>query len=209
MQGIEFTLAIIITITVALLIVLALRPEFTREPQGKALAFVGLFLLPALTLWTGTSVHIERSKKTEFCLSCHVMEDHGKSLYVDDNEFLAAIHYQNNMVPADKACFTCHTSYTMYGDLTAKLRGMRHVFVNYIGGAPEELELYTPYQNRECLHCHENARGFLEDSAHSEEDTTMASMLAGRMSCMELGCHDVAHGIDEFEDVDFWERPRP
>ena len=206
MAGMELFLAIIIAIAMVMLLILIVRPQLTREPQGKVLAFVGLVLFPGLTLWLGTSVHIERSKKTEFCISCHVMEDYGKSLYVDDDEFLAAVHYQNQLVDADKACFTCHTDYTMYGDLTSKMRGLKHVFVNYWGEIPEEPELYTPYQNRECLHCHGDSRRFHEESAHHEEEDTMENMMSEKMSCMELGCHDVAHGIDEFEDVDFWER---
>lgn len=183
---------------------LAARPQVTRERTGRVLAFFVLVLLPAVALQAGATAHLERSKTTEFCLTCHVMEDHGKSLWVDDSEFLAATHFQNALVPPEKACFTCHTDYTMYGDVTAKLRGLRHVLANYSGRIPETLELYQPYNNRECLHCHAEARSFLAESAHAEEDTTLASLLAGRTSCMESGCHDVAHGVDELEEVEFW-----
>lgn len=188
---------------------LALRPHATRERTGKVLAFFILILLPGLALQAGALAHLERSKATDFCLSCHVMEEHGRSLWVDDPEFLAATHYQNAFVPQDKACFTCHTDYTMYGGVASKLRGLRHVLAYYSRRFPETLELYAPYKNRECLHCHAGSRGFLAESAHTEEDTTMASMLAGRMSCLEGGCHDVAHGIDELEEVEFWNPRRP
>ena len=73
---------------------LALRPQLTRERPGKLLAFVVLFLLPLVALQAGGLAHLERSKSTEFCLSCHVMEPHGRSLEVDDPELevrLAAI----------------------------------------------------------------------------------------------------------------------
>ena len=48
----------------------------------------------------------------------------------------AGQHYQNNRIPRDKACFTCHTDYTLFGDAKAKLRGLRHVYVNYLGRSP-------------------------------------------------------------------------
>ena len=186
------------------LLVLIFRPAMTRERGGKMLAFLLILVFPVLALQVGANVHLEHSKSTEFCLGCHEMEVYGKSMHVDDEEFMAAVHYQNARVPQEKACFTCHTDYTMYGDMTAKLRGLRHVLVHYSGRTPEEIELYQPYNNRECLHCHGEARSFLEESAHSEEDTTMTSLLGNRMSCMESGCHDVAHGVDELEDYEMW-----
>lgn len=186
------------------LLVLIFRPAMTRERGGRMLAFLLILVFPILALQVGANVHLEHSKSTEFCLGCHEMEVYNKSLHVDDEEFLAAVHYQNARVPQEKACFTCHTDYTMYGDVTAKLRGLRHVLVHYTGQTPEEIELYQPYNNRECLHCHGEARSFLEESAHTEEDTTMTSLLANRMSCLESGCHDVAHGVDELEDYEMW-----
>src|SRR5215468_10225251 len=106
----------IIVISVVLVALIVVRPGITVGKGGKILAFVSLFVFPILSGGAGISEHMERSKKTEFCLSCHTMADHGKSLYVDDPSFLAAAHYQNNRVPRDQACFTCHTDYTMFGN---------------------------------------------------------------------------------------------
>src|SRR5689334_21875769 len=88
-------------IELILVLALALRPESTRQPGGKILAFVGIFLLPALGLWQGFSAHVEQAKRTEFCLSCHIMEPYGRSLRVDDDEFVPAAHFQNNRIPRD------------------------------------------------------------------------------------------------------------
>jgi nitrate/TMAO reductase-like tetraheme cytochrome c subunit len=179
----------------------------TRQPSGRILAFAGIFLLPALALSMGFSTHLERFKHKEFCASCHVMDSYHRSLLVDDEEFLPALHYQNRWVPRDKACYTCHTSYALLGDVQSKLRGLRHLGVQYFGSVPDTLKLYEPYHNRECLHCHEGGRRFEVVDAHTETDTTLASMLANRTSCMASGCHDVAHNVGELEEVEFWQEP--
>jgi cytochrome c-type protein NapC len=195
-------------LTVASLIYLAMRPEATRGVAGKAYAFLLIFLGPSLALFAGASAHLERSKSTQFCLSCHVMEPYGKSLLVDDKEFLAAQHYQNNRVPRDHACYTCHTDYVMFGPVRSKLRGLRHVYVNYFGSAPDTIHLYTPYNNRECLHCHLGSRSFEESSGHQDEESPMKAIKAGSISCLSAGCHDVAHNVRELADAKFW-KPVP
>jgi cytochrome c-type protein NapC len=69
---------------------------------------------------------------------------------------LAAAHFQNHRVPADEACYTCHTNYAMFGGMKAKIGGLRHIYVYYLGKPPQpaDIKLYEPYNNRECLHCH-------------------------------------------------------
>src|ERR1700722_1351005 len=141
-------LLICFTAIVAVLgLLTALRPELTRARGGKILAFVALCILPVLAMWAGVNEHLERSTSTQFCLSCHVMANFGKSLYVDDKSYIPAVHFQNNRVPREHACFTCHTDYTMFGDSIAKLRGLHHVMVQYFGTIPkpEDIKLYTPY----------------------------------------------------------------
>ncbi len=71
-------------VTAILLLTFVLRPSITGTKGGKILAFFALFLLPVLCLGVGTTYHIDRSKQTTFCLSCHEMEPYGKSLLVDD-----------------------------------------------------------------------------------------------------------------------------
>ncbi|MEP7026997.1 MAG: NapC/NirT family cytochrome c [Candidatus Eisenbacteria bacterium] len=194
----------LLVVSLALLLFLAVRPSVTRGPGGRALAFLGVFLLPGITLFAGFEQHMESSKTKQFCMTCHVMRDYGKSLMVDDNEYIPAVHYQNNYVPREKACFTCHTDYAMYGDLRAKLRGLRHLYVQYVGTVPDTIKLYTPFQNRECLHCHGESRKFLANSGHHDDDTTMVAMQSGRLSCMASGCHDVAHDVHELKGAPMW-----
>jgi len=198
----------VFAVTALFAIVLAARPDLTRQRAGKMLAFVALIVLPALTASLGFAEHWERSKTKQFCLSCHVMEPYGKSLYVNDNEYVPAVHFQNNFVPADHACYTCHTSYALYGSLQAKMNGLRHLYVYYTHSAPDTIKLYHPYNNRECLHCHGESRKFAAADAHKDTDTTFAAITQGRVSCLESGCHDVAHEVHSLQDVEFWPGPQ-
>jgi cytochrome c-type protein NapC len=196
-------------ITILLLVMLIAKPSLTRAPGGKVLAFVALFLAPALAVLAGGADHVERSKRTSFCLSCHVMEQYGRSLHVDDAEFIPAVHYQNNYVPRDEACYTCHTDYVIYGTLKSKLRGLRHIAVQYFGTIPDTIKLYKPYQNRECLHCHAGARKFLKSGVHRGEENFFADVASGKRSCLESGCHDVAHNVHEIANATFWKEGQP
>ena len=197
-------LAVLTLVTIALAALVALRPALTAARGGKVLAFLALLVLPLAMTALGLSSHMERSKSTEFCLSCHVMEPYGKSLRVDDAAFVPASHFQNNRVPPDRACFTCHTDYTLFGDAKAKLRGLRHVYVNYLAGPPEKIALYEPYNNRECLHCHAGARTFEESELHVEIRDELG---ANQTSCLE--CHDAAHNVHELEGKPLWKEVEP
>lgn len=201
---------VLIGITILLVLLVALRTELTRAVRGKVLAFAALFLLPALAVSQGFSTHMETAKTTEFCLSCHIMEPYGRSLTIDDPSYVPAVHYQNHLVPTEQACFTCHTTYTLFGDYQAKVRGLRHLYVHYLGSEPkpEDIKLYTPYSNRECLHCHLGMRKFEEAEAHKRAPTMLADMKANRLSCTASDCHEFIHDVGNLGDNTFW-KPEP
>lgn len=183
-------------VALVLILLVVLRPSMTRERGGKLLVFLAVVVVPLTITWIGTRTHLEHSKSTHFCLSCHAMEPYGRSLGIDDTDYLPAGHYQNKRIPREDGCYTCHTTYTMFGDFQAKLRGMKHVYVNYFGTVPEKLKLYEPYRNRECLYCHGGARAFeeLEDHADSRAD-----LEADALSCLD--CHDLVHGVEELDEL--------
>ena len=188
---------------VGLLVAVGKRPELLERVRGRLLGMVAFAMLPGLVLAGGLGSHLERSKTTSFCLSCHVMEPYGKSLLVDDSERLAAAHFQNRRIDREHACYTCHTTYTMYGPVKAKVAGLRHIWRYYVAGYPEKLELREPYQNRECLHCHGGARSYEESDAHADD---LADLAANKTSCLE--CHSEAHGVDSLATSPAWkERP--
>jgi nitrate/TMAO reductase-like tetraheme cytochrome c subunit len=195
-----------IATVLALAVLLAVRAELTRARGGKILAFVVLFIAPVLAVSLGYSEHMERAESTEFCLSCHVMHDFGQSLYVDDPSYIPATHFQNNLVPRDHACYTCHTDYTMFGTVHAKLRGLRHVYIQYLGKipAPADIKLYTPFNNRECLHCHAGMRAFEEHPKHSKTPEIMQQIMSNQLSCMTSKCHDTVHDVGTLKDATFW-----
>ncbi len=199
MSYVNAGLVAVVLVAIALIALVALRPSLTTARGGRILAFLAFLVLPMLATAMGLSAHMEQSKSTEFCLSCHVMEPYGRSLRVDDAAWLPAQHFQNNRVPRDRACFTCHTDYTLFGDAKAKLRGLRHVYVYYLGAVPEKIQLYEPYSNRECLHCHAGARTFEESDLHKEMRVDLGS---NTTSCME--CHDAVHNVGELEGKPLW-----
>ena len=143
--------------------------------------------------WTMASAlqSLEDMKQVDFCGSCHVMEGYLASLNADDSDSIPAVHYLNNYVPRHKACYECHTEYTIFGGVKAKLNGLKHVWVNYVAGAPEKIALYRPYANRDCLRCHGPAARFQAVEEHGDE---MDAIKSGEVSCLE--CHDVGHILD-------------
>jgi cytochrome c-type protein NapC len=195
-----------VVVTIVLAVLVAVRAELTRARGGKVFAFLALFILPVLAVWGGFSEQMQRSTSTQFCLSCHVMTDFGRSLYVNDPSYVPARHFQNNFVPRDHACFTCHTDYTMFGDYRAKWRGVHHVLVEYFGTVPKpvDIKLYSPYNNRECLHCHLGARRYEEASEHHKDPTMLARAASNELSCMASNCHDIVHDVDTLKDASFW-----
>lgn len=205
MTSVGFGVALAALVAGVLAAALALRPSWTSGSRGWLLSFLGLFLLPVAVTWAGVSVHLEEAKSTEFCLSCHEMQPYGASLRADRADWLPASHYQNRRVSRDTACYDCHTDYTMFGDVSAKLRGAKHVWVHYFGDIPPtgEIELYTPYQNRECLHCHGGARVFEESILHAD---ILGELERGEVSCLD--CHGEVHHVTELDGVETWE-PAP
>lgn len=190
MPGPGTLVVLLAVVTLILVVALAFRPDLARNGGGRIFAFLVLLMLPVFGGFLAGWRHLDHSTSTSFCLSCHIMEPYGASLE-SETPSLAAAHYQNNRVPRDEACYSCHTDYTMYGDLAAKWRGLQHVWVYYVGGAPEpqDIQLYVPYRNRECLHCHEGARSFEELPLHAGD--IREALATNELSCLD--CHAVAH----------------
>jgi len=182
------------------------RVKLTRSREGKMLAFLALFALPIMAAWTGFSEQMDRAESTKFCLSCHVMEGFGQSLYIDDPSYVPARHFQNNRIPRDQACFTCHTEYTMFGPVKAKIRGLRHLYVQYIKGPPQPaaIKLYDPFPNSECLHCHLGARVFEEAAPHNKTSDLLSRIKSNQLSCTSSGCHEFIHDVASLKDDKFW-----
>jgi cytochrome c-type protein NapC len=167
---------------------------------GRVVLLAGVVAVPLLLSVGNISYGVAESSRTRFCLSCHEMQPLGKSLFVDDKQALAAVHYQSRLVDRDTTCYSCHKDYALFGDVKAKLNGLRHVWAHYVTGVPEKLALYQPYPNANCLHCHDDARRFLEQPAHQP---VLEAVQSGSRSC--LTCHRVAHDMSKVEAHSFWQ----
>ncbi|MEO6120316.1 MAG: NapC/NirT family cytochrome c [Terriglobales bacterium] len=198
------------SIAIAMLLIgtLVARPAITASRGGKMLAFIALFLMPVVLAAGGARVHLETSKKTSFCLSCHIMKPYGVSLRADDPTYLAAAHYINRRIPTEEACYTCHTDYTMFGDAKSKVRGLKHVWVWMTQDWQPPLKLYTPYDNANCLHCHAGAKTFEEGAVHNADLETMVQVKQNKLSCTSSGCHDVVHNAMKTPEKLYPEPPR-
>jgi len=196
-------LSIIVALAVGVAIVALLffgAGVLAGNTVGRVVLLVGLLGLPVLLSAGNISYGVHQSSTTVFCLSCHEMRPYGKSLFVDSQQALAAFHYQNRLVERETACYTCHKDYAMFGDVKAKLNGLRHVWAHYIAGVPQKIELYQAYPNSNCLHCHDDMRRFVEGPAHKP---VLSALYAGTTSC--LSCHRVAHDMAKVDAGDFWQ----
>ena len=180
--------------SIALMAVILFK-DMAGERLGKLLLVVAALVFPGLGVVGAIGINLERSKRVDFCVSCHEMAPYGESLGIDDDELVPANHSQNRLVSRDKACYQCHTDYTMFGPIEAKIAGIRHVLVHYTGQVPERIELYKPYDSGVCLNCHAGARSFEESRHHTRKEGLLAGLKSGEKSCLDSGCHDLAHEV--------------
>jgi hypothetical protein len=86
------------------------------------------------------------------------------------------------------------------------MRGLRHVYVYYFTTppAPEKIRLYEPYNNRECLYCHEGARSFEQGAVHNADPDLLPKVKANKRSCLSGGCHEIVHNVADQNKIRFW-----
>jgi cytochrome c-type protein NapC len=194
----------VLVITIVLAVLVAVRPSLTVARGGKILAFLAFFIFPVFAGLLGLENHMERAKQTSFCLTCHIMERYGQSLHVDDASYIPAAHFQNGRIPREEACYTCHTDYSIFGGFKSKFRGLHHIYAQYVTTPKMPIKLYHPYNNRECLHCHEGSRSFEQGAIHTADPQTMADIKSNKLSCMTSGCHDTIHNVGQLDHVKYW-----
>ncbi len=177
-------------------------PHLIGPRWGRGALFIAVALLPVSVSLAGLKAGIAESGRTRFCLGCHEMQNHGKSLFADDRSALAAVHYQNRLIDRDQACYTCHSDYALFGDIKTKLSGLRHVWVHYLGKVPDRFALYQPFSNQNCLHCHDDGRRFAEGPTHKG---ILPRLGSGEISCLQ--CHKVAHDLAKVNEGVLWKAP--
>jgi nitrate/TMAO reductase-like tetraheme cytochrome c subunit len=164
------------------------RRRVRRGLRERLLVFAGVALLPFSTVALGQGVTVERMQEVKFCQSCHIMHPWVEGLKDKENPTLSALHVQNRRVNPETACYTCHSDYSLVGPVLTKLRGLRHVYGNYILRHKGEIRMFTPFRNSTCLHCHGGARNFEEHAAHVG---VLDQLKDESLTC--LTCHGPAH----------------
>jgi cytochrome c-type protein NapC len=180
----------LLILSAAVLIVLVARVGRGRAPGGRprrSLSILVMVVLPILWLAAAAVYADNATRGTSFCLRCHEMQRYGASVTAD-NASIPATHFRNGWVEQERACYICHTIPGLSGAVEAKARGVRDVYVHYLGDVPDVIELDAPYDGEICLACHGEEGGFLAVEAHRP----FAARLPGSpVSC--FGCHAISH----------------
>jgi cytochrome c-type protein NapC len=171
------------------------RPPLVARVRVWLLLAIGAF--PIAAAMTGNVAGYQETKQRRFCGGCHVMEP-----YVDDSAdpastTLAALHARNAAFGAEN-CYVCHADYGMFGSVTTKLTGLRHVwgYVTEYRDVPIErslgaIHLYRPYPNASCRQCHSAKLPAWRDEP--EHAAVLAEIDAEIVSCASAGCHGPSH----------------
>ncbi len=161
-----------------------------RGRLGESLLAAGIVSLPVLAFALGNGVLLDRSKETQFCISCHIMQPIYDSTRADDGS-LASLHVSRGAVPTSQSCYTCHSGYGLWGDANAKLSGVQHMTHTVMGTYELPLKLYQPYNIDGCLQCHAESTRFRAVEVHATPEIQQA-LLSREMSCTGA-CHAAAH----------------
>jgi len=128
------------------LLFLVVRSVLRRSDRpSRTLLFAAMVLLPAVWLSFALVRADSTTKSVGFCLSCHEMEEYGRDLRSGDARSLASLHYVGRESDAGSVCFRCHSRPSVAGQLDAKLRGARDLWVHYFGDIPDTMSLIRPY----------------------------------------------------------------
>ena len=192
-------LGILCAVGLGLIAIALVLKKQEKGREWKLIAFIAFAIFPLLYAFGVTDQNMDSMKQVEFCGSCHNMTPYVESLTEDDDELLASVHFRNNYVPQETACYSCHTSYAMFGGMKAKAQGLRHVWVYLTDSEKDSIALYEPYDNDNCLRCHSSSERFQKNKQHNNEKNLLKEMRSGATSCLTAGCHDVAHHFESEE----------
>src|ERR1700746_1945488 len=88
-------------------------------PASWGVLIAGAVALPLLITGVGTILVFQRAERVEFCAPCHLtMKPFVDDLKNPTSKSLAPLHYRNRYI-ADDQCYSCHTSYGLFGTVEA------------------------------------------------------------------------------------------
>ena len=176
------------------------RPALTRATKIVLLLGIGVF--PLLTAGSGNIAGYEATKTRRFCGSCHVMTPYARDSEDPTSTTLASRHARNDAFGHEN-CYACHADYGMFGTVTTKLGGMRHVYeylFNFRQLSWEEaqprIHIRRPFRNDACMRCHSTeVPSWQRVGDHAG---LAAELRANQISCIG-GCHGPAHPFKHVE----------
>jgi cytochrome c-type protein NapC len=179
------------------------RPALSAATKLVLLFGIGAF--PLATAATGNVSGYEATKARTFCGSCHVMTPYASDSANLESKTLAARHARNELF-GDQNCYACHADYGMFGTITTKLGGLRHVYeyvLHYRNTPLEEarktIHIRRPFQNATCMHCHSTEGQSW--NAVPEHASLRGDVRSGEVSCASAGCHGPAHPFSKDPEV--------
>lgn len=192
---IAFALVCAVLSAALLLWYLVARPQLTRTT--KLVLLFGIGVLPIGTAANGNIAGYHATKTRVFCSACHVMTPFGDDSSNPGSTSLAARHGRNEEFGAEN-CYACHADYGMFGTITTKIGGMRHVYEYALHfrqltleEALPKIHIRRPFPNATCMRCHSTeAPGWQRVGDHK---SLIDRVRAGQVSCASAGCHGPAH----------------
>ena len=192
---IVLSLGLAIAAALVLLWFLLWRPQLTRVT--KVVLLFGIGILPIGTATTGNYVGFEATKARHFCGSCHVMTPYSQDSQDPKSASLASRHARNEAF-GEENCYACHADYGMFGTITTKIGGMRHVYLYLteyhsmsLDEAREKIHIRHPFQNGSCMQCHSTENPTWNKV--KEHASLVDDIRNGTTSCASEGCHGPAH----------------
>jgi nitrate/TMAO reductase-like tetraheme cytochrome c subunit len=171
------------------------KPPLTRGVK-VALLF-GIGILPIATAANGNIAGYHATKTTRFCGSCHVMTPYSDDSHDEKSASLASRHARNEAF-GDENCYACHADYGMFGTVTTKIGGMRHVWLYLtefhsmsLEESREKIHILKPFSNDACIRCHSTRSPVW--NAVGDHASTLHRVRGGTLSCASDGCHGPAH----------------
>lgn len=196
-HSIEDLLKLVALVCAAASILIIVWYLVRRPPLGrltKVLLLLGLGLLPVMVALTGNIAGYEYTLSRPFCGSCHVMGPYLRDAEDPKSQSLAAIHSRNHRF-GEQSCYMCHADYSMFGAITTKMNGMKHLYyyvTEYANTGPDgeggpTIHLYKPFVNGTCIQCHSTAAKMYVET-HADQ---LEQIRSGDMQCID--CHSEVH----------------
>jgi nitrate/TMAO reductase-like tetraheme cytochrome c subunit len=174
---------------------LVLRPPLNG--QTKVWLFLGLGVFPIGAAVSGNIQGYETTKQRTFCASCHVMAPETSDSDNPHGSSLSSRHARNALFGKEN-CYVCHEDYGMFGTVTTKLGGMKHVWKYYteyrnvpVEESKKTIRLYEPYPNANCMQCHSTTLDLWKQVP--DHKGILQDVRGARVSCASGGCHGFAH----------------